>query len=157
LLYFDEDESLPGLVGGAVRPANVARMLTLAGRGAGSNRLLLAAEDDFEFLAPVAGWQGNAQPLVARSRFAAGEALAVDVFGLTRIDLAREEATSYLVPAGKQVFDFVGCREGAGSLAVIGGNDEETLELVAWTNEINPTALFRLPRPLSRALICWLP
>ncbi|MCB9137959.1 MAG: SH3 domain-containing protein [Caldilineaceae bacterium] len=156
LAYFDYSADVPSLTGGAVEPANTVRILTLSGQGAGVNRSLYQAQNEFEFLGPAITWQGNDRLLSARSRFDNSERPQADQFALARLVVADGADEGYVLPEGKRVYDAAGCRDGRASLAVIGSAPAETLELVAWGSSA-PRALYRLPPQLAQVLVCWSP
>ncbi len=162
LAFFEYESDQPGLRAGAVTPANVANLLILSGRGASTIRPVYAAEDQYEFLAPEASWQGDGRLVLARSRFADDESLALDRFALVRaaVDGPSTSATDsvveqYVLPEGKRALDFAGCRDGEAALAIVGVDGAEALDLVRWPVDGPARAIFRLPPPLTRIFLCW--
>ena len=161
LAFFEYESDQPGLRAGAITPANVAKLLILSGRGASTIRPVYTAEDRYEFLAPEAGWQGEDRLVLARSRFADDDSLALDRFALVRV-AADGTSTSpnpsveqYVMPEGKQVLDFTGCRDGGATLAIVGVDGADALDLVRWPVDGRARAIFRLPPPLTRIFLCW--
>ena len=61
----------------------------------------------------------------------------------------------YLLPEGKRVLDFAGCRDGEATLAIVGAAGDETLDLVEWPQDGDALSIYRLPAPLTRVFLCW--
>jgi hypothetical protein len=161
LAFFEYDSDQPGLRAGAIAPANVANLLILSGRGASTIRPVYTAEDWYEFLAPAASWQGEDRLVLARSRFADDESLALDRFALVRVVAdgaavsANPSVEQYVMPEGKRVLDFSGCRDGKAALAIVGVDGADALDLVRWPDGGRALAIFRLPPSLTRVFLCW--
>jgi hypothetical protein len=161
LAYFVFDENHPSLTSGFIRPANLLRILTLAGRGAGTIRTVYATENRFEFLAPNLAWQGNERLLLARSRFAPGDTFGIERFGVVMVQLPPADqptgtvtVRSYLFPTQRELRDFSTCQDGRYTLTIATLPDGN-LELARWDGGERPQPLFLLPPTMSRAFLCW--
>lgn len=164
IAFFSYDPEVASLTSGVITPANQLRLYTLSGRGASTIRTLYSVETRFEFLAPSLEWLGNNRLIAARSRFAAGDVLGLDRFGLVMVQLAADDAlpaltapptaTSSLLPNGRSLLDFAACRDAAGVLLVV-DDGQESLELQRWRGEGRPEPIYRVPANLSRTFVCW--
>ncbi len=159
--YFFYDENHPSLTSGFIRPANMLRVLTLAGRGASTSRTVYATENRFEFLAPNLSWQGNERLVLARSRFAPGDTFGIERFGVVMVQLPPADqpagtvtVRSYLFPTQRELRDFTACQDGRYTLTVATLPDGN-LELARWDGGERPQPLFLLPPTMSRAFLCW--
>jgi hypothetical protein len=161
LAYFVFEPNHPSLTSGFIRPANMLRVLTLAGRGTSTIRTVYAADNRFEFLAPNLAWQGNDRLVVARSRFAAGSTFGIERFGVVQVQLPPPDEPagtvtirSYLFPIQRELRDYVTCQDGQHTLT-ISSLEDGNLELARWDGGERPQAIFLLPPNMSRAFLCW--
>lgn len=157
---YDPDQ--PSLTSAALRPANTIRLLTLEGRGANTSRTVYTTTDRFEFLAPQLAWQGTERLMLIRSRFAAGDELALDQFGVATLQLPPvgnpgadvSLAGQTLLSEQKRLIDLAACRDHQSALAIVADANGQ-LELDRWdgNNPLEPR--FGLPPNLTRVFLCW--
>jgi hypothetical protein len=160
LAYFFYDPKQPSLTSGFIRPPNQLKLLTLEGRGANTIRRIYVTESNQEFFAPNLDWQGNDSLLLARSRFAPGDAIGLDRFGVTLAQIPAPGVPpvnrSYVFSGGKQLKDFVTCRKDAAlMLAIV--DPAGTVELAEWQGEAELRTLLTLPQAMTRTFVCWSP
>jgi hypothetical protein len=160
--YFVYDPAHPSLTSGAVKPANTVNLLTLSGRGASIIRTVYATETRFEFLAPDIAWQSDDRLLLARSRFAPGEAASPDRFGVVQVQLPPPGAApgeaitafSYQLPRQQSLVDFAPCPGGQTTLLLT--RDRAGLQsLSSWQGQNQVYPLFELPGQLDQVFLCW--
>jgi len=161
LAYFVFEPNQPSLTSGFIRPANMLRVLTMAGRGTSTIRTVYAADNRFEFLAPNLEWQGNERLVIARSRFAPGSTFGIQRFGLVQVQLPPADqpsgtvtVRSYLFPVQRELRDYTTCQDGTYTLT-IATLEDGNLELARWDGGDQPQAIFLLPSNMSRSFLCW--
>ena len=163
LAYFVHDPDQPSLTSGAVAPANQLKALTLEGQGASTILTAFAAQNELEFLAPLAEWQGNTGLLAARSRFAA-DGLTPDLFAAVLASVPAEgipagETKTSVIPAQQQFLDLADCRQldGQGRLhaLLVLQNQDGSVAFARWAGDDPPATALTLPGEVTRAFVCW--
>lgn len=160
--FFAYDKETPSLTSGFIEPANRLYALELVGPGAGQALPVFSAVNRFEFLAPNLAWLDNQTMLVARSRFAQGEFLALDRFALVQApiptpDDAAPSPTTYLFPLGLRLHTYAPCMDQVESLVSVEFTEdgERFIVLMRWNGDEVPVPLAELPQGADRVHLCW--
>ena len=158
LAYLAYDPNQPSLTAGFVQPSNRLWVRPVGDLAFGNDSQLAAyaTENRFEFLTPGLAWRDDQRILLSRSRFSTVGVFALDIFGITEVNLSGQKpvSVSHLLRVGSAIKDSAVCQDDR-RIALSLVDEAGVYRLAEWTGDGKPLALADLPLRVDRIFACW--